>query len=299
MPAKWNGPSTHIVGAAHDAAIEVHLLAPSVTVHAPRVPRFNGGQRCTAESNQPRVALTPPITPGIGVVCLPILSRRETWLDSAREYIRARDAGRRKKQRPLLTTSHFSGGVIRDRHQLWNCGLRAFQCGVRSSHIHCLEWHAQARGKSVKWLRRRDTKAAIRLPTTPWMPLPARITIHVWGPVPGVRSRKSERPGPPLLEPKRRPAGKGQTFEKEKGGEQRSRKAIASGSKQCSTCPSKPQVRTCSSTGPDPTRSADLLWPWGKRQLFWGRHLGAHPRLFGSIGPNAFQALAVPTTTLN
>eukprot|EP00971_Amphidinium_carterae_P041123 807668-Amphidinium_carterae.1 len=36
-----------VIGATHDASIEVHLLVAPVAVHTARVPRFQGGKRVT------------------------------------------------------------------------------------------------------------------------------------------------------------------------------------------------------------------------------------------------------------
>eukprot|EP00971_Amphidinium_carterae_P130952 2594307-Amphidinium_carterae.2 len=51
-----------IIGSTHDATIEVHLFVAPVTVHASRVPRFDWGQRGTAELFKPCDALLAPVT---------------------------------------------------------------------------------------------------------------------------------------------------------------------------------------------------------------------------------------------
>eukprot|EP00971_Amphidinium_carterae_P215926 4286169-Amphidinium_carterae.1 len=77
----------YIAGTTCDASVEVHLFRTSVAVNAKRAKCLNRREGLTTESFQPRDASAPPIAPEIGVVCIPLRSRRDAWRSSGREHV--------------------------------------------------------------------------------------------------------------------------------------------------------------------------------------------------------------------
>eukprot|EP00971_Amphidinium_carterae_P165999 3290378-Amphidinium_carterae.1 len=81
--------------------------------------------------------------------------------------------------------------------------LRVFFWGEGSTHGHWLEWPAVA-GKGAAKCCEASRKLQTTMQCPPKGPFLPRNEMTRGGPMPGVRSRH-----PPLLEPKRHPAGKG------------------------------------------------------------------------------------------